>query len=123
MWHLDFREGILVHDLVFFDHVAFPEKKRGDGVYLVGTQRTFLVERHATVDEVPQHRGVGRVKSGECAGNKLFHPPQYEIVLGRRQATITTIIGSMRRSKKSRPTWRPSLILSLPPFTMPGTIR
>jgi hypothetical protein len=53
MWHLDFREGILVHDLVFLDHLTFPEEKRGDGVYLVGSQRTFLVEMHTTVDEVP----------------------------------------------------------------------
>src|SRR5579872_2726812 len=65
MRHLDFREAVLVHNLVFFDHLAFPEKKRDDGVYLVGTQRTFLVERHASVDEIPQHRGIGRVNRHE----------------------------------------------------------
>src|SRR4029079_4155306 len=65
MWHFDFRESILVHDLVFLDHVGFPEKERSDGVYLVGGQRTFLVEGHAAVDEVPQHRGIGRVSRPE----------------------------------------------------------
>src|SRR3979490_2730838 len=72
--HLNLRQRLCVHDVVFFDDVALGEDERGKRVDLIRAERSALIARHRAVDVVPDRGRVRPVtpegsdgpKSGEC---------------------------------------------------------
>ena len=59
--HLDLRQILGVHDLVFLDHVVLEQQEGGEGVHFIGLERPLFSEGHAAIDVIPYRRGEGRV--------------------------------------------------------------
>src|SRR5262245_30088592 len=77
--HLDLRQTLLIHRLVFRDHAVDVEQKCRQRVHLVSGQRALAIERHGAIDVIPNDRRVRRAERQDSAA-----PPELGFRTGFR---------------------------------------
>ena len=54
--HPDLGQTLGIHDIALLDNVVAVEQISGQSIHLVGAERSLLIQRHGTVDVVPDRR-------------------------------------------------------------------